>query len=75
MRRWFEFRGESSAAHCHLEKEKKGELRDVVLIRLAVVAQDVEVVPEFANDAVACYKRFSCSRFLSAPASFFRAVF
>src|SRR5687768_8546555 len=36
----------------HLEKEEKGELLEVVLIRQSVIAQNVAVGPELLDDAV-----------------------
>ena len=36
----------------HLEEEQKGELLDVVLIRQAVIAEDVAVVPELLDDGI-----------------------
>jgi hypothetical protein len=35
-------------------EEQKGELLNIVLVREAVIAQDIAVVPELLNDSVRC---------------------
>ncbi len=46
--------GRLGALMRHLEGEKKHELLDVIAVREAVIAEDVAVVPEFADEGAGC---------------------